>query len=50
MKAQAIAKKVPDSERQEEESTDNMSLKQEMPRRVTFLNQVDEAGAGGRSK
>jgi len=41
---------VPDSERQGEESTDNIPLKQERPPRVTTLNQVDEAGAGGRSK
>ena len=42
---------VPDSERQGEESTDNMPLKQERPPTyVTTLNQVDEAGAGGRSK
>jgi len=42
---------VPDSERQGEESTDNMLLKQERPpTHATTLNQVDEAGAGGRSK
>jgi len=41
---------VPDSERQEGESTDSMPLKQERPPHVTTLNQVDEAGAGGRSK
>jgi len=51
VKAQAIAAKVPDSERHEEkESTDNLSLKQQIPRRVTFLNRVNEAGAGGRSE
>ena len=42
--------KVQDSERPEEESTDDIPLKQESPPHVTTLNRVDEAGAGGRSK
>jgi len=41
---------VPDSERQEEESADNIPLKQERPPHVTTVNRIDEAGARGRSK